>query len=70
VCELSAVCGTSYRLADDHFHAETNSCDICGARHAPVSFAEYSGTAVSRFSAEFAPGERDANERDDGRTSH
>jgi hypothetical protein len=66
VCELSAVCGTSYRLADDHFHAETNSCDICGARHAPVSFAEYSGTAVSRFSAEFAPGERDANERDDG----
>ena len=66
VCELSAVCGTSYRLADDHFHAETHSCGICGAQHAPVSFAEYSGTAVSRFSAEFAPGERDANERDDG----
>ena len=43
-----------------------NSCGICGARRAPVSFAEYSGTAVSRFSTEFAPGERDANERDDG----
>src|ERR1700761_3009956 len=65
VCELSAVCCTSYMLADDHFRAETNSCGICGVRHGPVSFAEYSGTAVSRFSAEFAPGERDANERDD-----
>jgi len=50
VCELSGVCGTSYGLAGDYFHAETNSCGICGARHVPVSFAEYSGTAVSRFS--------------------
>ena len=44
-----------------------NSCGICGARRAPVSFAEYSGTAVSRFSTEFAPGERDANEREPAR---
>src|ERR1700727_577741 len=62
-----AVCGTFYGLADDRFHAETNSCDICGAQHAAVSFAEYSGTAVSRFSTEFAPGERDANEREPAR---
>jgi hypothetical protein len=58
-------CGTSYGLADDAFHAETNSCGICGTRHASVSFAECGGTAVSRFSKEFALGERDANEETD-----
>jgi hypothetical protein len=65
VRELSTVCGTSYGLADDHFHAETNSRGICGARRASVSFAEYSGTAVSRFSPSLRRESETQNERDD-----
>jgi hypothetical protein len=48
------------------FLVEGELIGICGARQASISFAEYSGTAVSSFSTEFAPGERDANKRDDG----
>jgi hypothetical protein len=47
-------------IANDSFHAETNSCGICRDRRARVSFAYFSGTAVSARQTEFALGERDA----------
>ncbi len=44
----SVSSGTLREFSNDSFRAETNSRDICRDRSAPVSFAQFGGTAVSR----------------------